>query len=166
MDTYISAENRDTFDQALDLRGRGDADRVREDELARLQPLAQLEDATRIDASLEGTAERDADRRGRGQLGLLENRLHLNSRLLERHVAVALVERLRRGERAVHTVETRRAQPLVALDVEDEAAVLGAVAAADFRDDVLSAGHLRHALGPDEAGRLDPRQPGRREAVD
>src|SRR6266852_4353791 len=112
MYTYVGAEDRDAFDQALDLSGRGDADRVRENELGRLEPLAQLEDAPWIDASFEGTAERDADRRGR---------------LLERHVAVALVERLVRRERAVHPVERRRAQPLVALDIEDETGILGAV---------------------------------------
>ena len=33
----------------------------------------------------------------------------------------------------------------------------------DRRDDLLRAGHLRHALGADEADRLDPRQPGRRQ---
>src|SRR5712692_751334 len=157
MYTYIGAEDRDTFDQARDLLGRGDADRVREDELARLEPLAQLEDASGIDASLEGTAECDADRRGRRQLGRLENRLRLRGRLLERHVPVALVERLRGGERAVHAVETRRAQPLVALDVEDEPDVLGPVAAADSRDDLLGARHLRHALGAHEARRFDSR---------
>ena len=34
---------------------------------------------------------------------------------------------------------------------------------ADRRDDLLRAGHLRHALVADEAGRLDPREAGRRE---
>ena len=36
----------------------------------------------------------------------------------------------------------------------------------DRGDDLLRAGHLRHALRSDEADRLDPRQPGRREPAD
>src|SRR5712691_8296130 len=121
MYTYIGAEDRDTFDQALDLRGRGDADRVRENELARLEPLAQREDTAGIDASFEGTAERDTDRRGRGKVGGGQYRLDLRGGLLQRHVPVALVEGVGRRKRAVHPVERRRAQPLIALDVEHEA---------------------------------------------
>src|SRR6266852_2338520 len=161
MYTYVGAEDRDAFDQALDLSGRGDADRVRENELGRLEPLAQLEDAPWIDASFEGTAERDADRRGRRQLGRGEDRLRLRGRLLERHVAVALVERLGRRERAVHPVERRRAQPLVALDIEDEPGVLRTVAPLDRGNDVFRVRHLRHTLRADEARRLDPAEPRR-----
>src|SRR6266702_4645335 len=98
MYAYITNEDRDAFHKTLDLCRRGDADRVREDELARLEPLAELEDATGIDASFEGTAEGDADRRRRRQLGRVVDRLGLLGRLLQGHVPVAPVERLRRRE--------------------------------------------------------------------
>ena len=58
-------------------------------------------------------------------------------------------------EREVDGVEAARRQPLVALLVEDEPGVRHAVMTLDPGDDLLRAGHLRHALGPDEADRLD-----------
>ena len=81
---------------------------------------------------------------------------------LDRRVRVPLVERLGRGERAVDAVERGRAQALVALLVEHEPGVLDAVAALDRGDDLLRAGHLRHAVVADEAGGLDPRHRPRR----
>ena len=59
-----------------------------------------------------------------------------------------------------------RLEAFEALLVEDEPRVLDAVAALDPGDDVLRAGHLRHRVVADEADRLDPREAGRRQAVD
>ena len=83
-------------------------------------------------------------------------------RLLERRVPVALVEGLRRGERDVDPVEAGRPQPLPAALVQDEPGEL-APRRRGRSDDLLRARHLRHALVADEADRLDPRQPARRQ---
>ncbi len=80
METYVGAEDRDALDEALDLRRRGDADRVREDDLVRVERFAEVGDGGGVDAALEGAAEGDADGRGRRQLGLGEDRLSLLGR--------------------------------------------------------------------------------------
>jgi len=152
-------------DEVADLPRRGDADRVREDELRRVEPGAQLRHPSRVDPTLEGAAEGDADGRGHRQLRETEDRLGLRERLVEGHVPVPLVEGLRRGDRAVDPVERRLAQPLVAFQVEDEAGVLGSLAPVDPRHDLLRPRHARHAVVADEADRLDSRQPGRGEPV-
>ena len=105
-------------------------------------------------------------RHGRGALGGVEDRLRLLQRLVERHVAVPPVEGLRRGEVEVDPVERGLAQALVALEVEDEARVFGAVAPLDPRHNLLGPRHPRNAVVPDEADRLDARQPGRSQPVD
>ena len=115
-----------------------------------------------LDLALERTAERDADRDADGPVGL--DPLQLLDRLVDGAVRVALVELVGRREREVDRVEVGRGEALVALLVEDEPRVRDAVAALDPGDDLLRAGHLRHALGPDEADRFDAWQPGRPQA--
>src|SRR3954447_7503589 len=166
MYTYITTPHLDTFDQAPDLRGRGNPDRVREHDLVRIELLAKLGDVFRFDTALEGAAEGDADRDGRGQAGHAEDRLHLRQRLIQRHVAVALVERLGRREGAVDASERGRAQPLVALEVQYETRILRSLARCDRSDDLFGAGHLWNAVVADERGCLDARRPGRGEPVD
>src|SRR6266511_1142891 len=166
MYTYITCARFDAFDEALDLRRRGDADRVSEHDLVRLELSAELRHVSGIDAPFEGTAERDADRHRRGQLGHAEDRHRLRHGLVERHVAVPLVERLGRRERAVHAAELRLAETLVALEVQDEPCVLGSVAWLDSRDDLLGSCHLRHTIVADEGRRLDARKTRGREPVD
>src|SRR6266545_3633247 len=166
MYTYITCARFDAFDEALDLRRRGDADRVSEHDLVRLELSAELRHVSGIDAPFEGTAERDADRHRRGQLGHAEDRHRLRHGLVERHVAVPLVERLGRRERAVHAAELRLAETLVALEVQDEPCVLGSVAWLDSRDDLLGSCHLRHTIVADEGRRVDARKTRGREPVD
>src|SRR6266542_6185165 len=166
MYTYITCARLDTVDEALDLRGRGHADRVREHDLARLELCAELRDASRVDAALEGATEGDADRRGGRQLGHAEDRHRLRHGLVERHVAVPLVERVGRSERAVDAAELRLAQTLVALEVEDEPCELGSLALLDPRRDLFRACHLRHTIVADEGRRLDTRETRGREPVD
>ena len=103
--------------------------------------------------TLEGTAERDADRDADGELCV--DPLQLRDGLVDGAVRVAPVELVRRREREVDGVKAARSQPLVALLVEDEPRVRHAVLTLDPGDDLFRAGHLRHALGPDEADRLD-----------
>src|SRR3954447_24511622 len=166
MYTYITTPHLDTFDQALDPPGRGDPDRVGEDDLVRGQPVAEVGDTARIDTAFEGTAEGDADRDGRGQIGHAQDRLYLRQRLIQRHVAVSPVERLGRRERAVDASEPRSPEPLVALEVQDEPRVLRALTQVDRSGDLLRTRHLRHALVAHERRRLDPRQARGCEPVD
>ena len=157
------------LDQAADLPRRGDADRVREDDLLGSEPSEVVDEAGddgRVDPALEGAAESDADRdrRLRGPRG--DDPRSALLRLLERGVRVPLVEALRRAERHVQAVEPGRLEALEALLVQDETRVLDSVAALDPGHDVLGAGHLRHGVVADEAHGLDPRKARRREAVD
>ena len=121
---------------------------------------------SRIDTAFERAAERDADRCGRRQIGVGDDRLHLSFRVVERHTPVAPVERLGRGERAVDTFERRRAQAVVALEIEYEARILRPASLRDPGDGLFGARHLRHAVIADERHRLDSRKSRRSEAVD
>ena len=124
---------------------------------------ASVRDDARVDLALERAAERDADRRRRRPVGHRQDPLDASGRLLQRCVPVSLVEGLGRRERDVDAVERGRREPLPATLVEHQPGELGLDVAGGV-DDLLRTGHLRHALVADEAGRLDPRQPGRREA--
>ena len=166
MYTDFMCSREDAFDEALDLCGRGDADRVSEDDLVRLELRTEIGHVSRVDVSLEGAAERDADSRGRRQLGDADDRHRLGERLVEGHGPVALVERLGRSERAVDTSELRLAQPLVALHVQHQACELRPLAVLDPRGDLFGAGHLRNAVVAHERHRLDSRQSRRRKSVD
>src|SRR5881398_3224671 len=126
----------------------------------------ELSDGAGVDLALEGTAEGDADRRRGGPVGHREDPLHSRRGVRERGVAVTAVEGVRRAKRDVDAVELGLPQPLEALLVDDEAGVLDRVAPLDPCGHLLGPGHLRHAVVPHEAGRLDPRQAGRREPVD
>src|SRR5215218_9932347 len=59
---HVDAGGAGSLDERLDLARRGHAYRVCEDELGRVEPTTQVGDATRIDPSLEGAAEGDAQR--------------------------------------------------------------------------------------------------------
>ena len=123
------------------------------------EPLGQLGHAPGIDPPLERTAERDADRHRGRPVGCGEDPLDPLDRLREGRVPVVPVEPLGRAECDVEAVEPRGREALVALLVEHEPGVLGLFAPLDRGDHLLRAGHLRHAVVPDEADRLDPRQP-------
>ena len=156
----------DALDERPHGRRRRDTDRVREDDLVRLELRGQLHDCLWIDRALERAAEGDADRRGRRTIGLREDPLHALRGLRERRIPVAPVEGVRRAERDVDAVEVGLPEPLVALLVENQPCVLDAVAALDAGNHLLGASHLRHAVVADEADRLDPRQAGLGEPVD
>ena len=66
----------------------------------------------------------------------------------------------------MHLVEPGCEQPVVAPLVERQPRVDDARPPLDRGNDLLGSGHLGDPRGIDEAGRLDPRQPGRGEAVD
>ena len=125
------AEAADALDEAAHLCGAGDADRVGQDDLVRLEPLGERDDLAGVHLALERAAERDADRDRRRLLRRREDRLHLRQRLVARHLAVPAVEALGGAERDVDAVEPRRGEALVTLCVQDEARVLGPVAALD-----------------------------------
>src|SRR6266540_7384081 len=57
MYTYITCARFDAFDEALDLRRRGDADRVSEHDLVRLELSAELRHVSGIDAPFEGRVD-------------------------------------------------------------------------------------------------------------
>src|SRR5437899_490558 len=106
-------------------------------------------------------ATRPRARHGRRRLaGRVEDRLRALDRLRERRVPVAEVEGLGRRERHVDAVEPGGGEALPAALVEDEARELDGFAAADALDHVLRGGHLRYAVGADEAYGLDTPQPG------
>ena len=65
-------------------------------------------------------------------------------RLLDGRVLVALVERLRRGERDVRLVQAGLHEPVVATLVEDETGIDDARPALDRGDDLFGPRHLRH----------------------
>ena len=88
------------------------------------------------------------------------------NRLCNRDTLIPLVQRLGGREREMHLVEPCRRQPVVATLVEHEAGVDDTRTALERGDDLLGAGHLRHAGGTDEADGLDTRQPGPAEPVD
>ena len=121
------------------------------------ESLCEVCDDARVDLTLERAAERDADRRRRRPVGDRQDPLDAGRGLRQRRVAVALVEGFGRRERHVHAVERRRCEPLPAALVEHEPGELGLNVAGRL-DDLLRAGHLRHALVADEA------RPPRREA--
>src|SRR5207253_10970180 len=75
--------------------------------LFRSKPRGELCDHVRIDAALEGTAERDADRHRRRHVGEPEDRLDPRHGLLERRVPVLPVERLRRSEEHTSELQSR-----------------------------------------------------------
>ena len=150
-------------------RGRSrDSDRVGKDDLGPVrEPQREFGHRARIDASLERTAERARDRHRRRRLArCTEDRVDALDRLRKRRVSVPEIEGLGRRERRVDAVESGGAEALPASFVEDEARALDALAPVHALDHVLRAGHLRDAVGADEAHSLDPAQPGRREAVD
>jgi len=95
-----------------------------------------------------------------------QDRLQTVDRLGERRVPVAEVERLRRRERHVDAVQPGGGEAFPAAFVEHQAREFHAVVPADALDHVLRAGHLRHALGADEADGLDSRHAGRCKPVD
>ena len=160
------AENRDALDEPPHATRRRDADRVGKDELVgRVEPLAQVRDGRRVDLALEGAAPRARDGDGRRHTRCGKDRLHARDRFVERGVRVALVERLGRGERAVHAGERRPGEPLVAALVQHEARQLG-VAALRRRDHILGARHLRDAIVAHERDRLDARHTCRSQARD
>ena len=115
--------------------------------------LAERDHRVRLHLPLEGAAERDADRDADGELRV--DPRQLRDGLVDGAVRVAPIELVGRSEREVDGVKAARSQPLVALLVEDEPRVRHAVLTLDPGDDLLRAAHLRHALGPDEADRLD-----------
>src|SRR6266540_2877547 len=95
--------------------------------LCRCTPTSPLRIDTRstrrltwVGVALERAAEcAGDDRRGR-KLGCGEDRLHLGSRLGERHPAVAAVEGLRCRQSAVHAIESGGTQSFESLLIEDE----------------------------------------------
>src|SRR5262245_51952675 len=157
------------LDKALDLPRRGDTDRVGEDDLLGFElpeVLHEARDDGRVDAALEGAAERNADRDRRLIRPCLDHGRGAELGLLQRRIRVPLVERLGGREGHVHPVERARLEALEALLVEDQPRVLDPVAAVDSSDDLLGAGHLRHRVVADEADRLDSTKPGRSQSVD
>ena len=127
----------------------------------------ELRHDARIDASLERATERARDRHRRRRLARRrEDRLDALDRLGERRVPVAEVEGLGDRKGHVDAIEAGSGEALPAAFVEDEARELDALAPLHAVDDLLGARHLRHAVGADEAHRLDAAQPGRREPVD
>ena len=112
------------------------------------EPRGELRHAAGVDGALERAAERDADRDGRADAvrgRALEDPLGGGDALVDGRALVALVELLRGGEGEVHLVEPALEQPVVALLVQREPGVDDALAALDRGDDLLRAGHLRHA---------------------
>jgi hypothetical protein len=101
-----------SLDQRAHLRGRRDADRVREDELIgvrRREPLGDLGDAVRVDPSLERTAERHRDRQARADPVFARTRddlLRRGDALLDRRARIPLREALGRREREADLAET------------------------------------------------------------
>ena len=152
-------------DEPPHLRRRRDADRVREHHLDAGEARRQLRDHALVHAPLERTAERARERHRDGPVRPAHDRLHSRDRLRKRRVPVPPVERLRRGERAVHALQPGGAQPLPAALVQDEPRILDAVARLDPRHDLLGAGHRRNGLVPHERDGLDARHPSRREPV-
>ena len=161
-----AAERGDALRQLANLLRRPDADRVREDDLVRAaEPLRERDDDARVDAPSNGHPNATLIVTVAGRSAASRILLDARGRLLDGRVRVPLRERVGRGERDVHAVERRRAQPLVALLVQHEAGERRSVAPLDPADDLLGAGHLRHAVVPDEAHRLDAREPGGGEHV-
>ena len=76
---------------------------------ARGEPLAEVGDGRRVDLALERAAERTRTVTVTGSEAPVEDRHHARDRLLERRVAVAPVEGLGRGQRAVQTGRGRSA---------------------------------------------------------
>src|SRR5439155_14200066 len=131
------------------------------DLVRRAQPLGELGDLVRVDPPLERAAEGDADRRRRCDSILArarENALSGCDRLLDRGIRVPLAEAFCRGDGETHLVEPGSAKPVVALLVEREPGIDGAIPTLDRIDDVFGPGHLGHPLGADEADRLYPRK--------
>ena len=123
-------------------------------------------DRAGIDATFEGTAERNADRQRHRQLGTLDDACRRRRRLLDGLVRVPPAEAVGSRKREVHAIETGGGQPVVTLLVQRQPRVLGPVAPLDRGDDLFGACHLRHRVGADEARGLDAREPCGGEPVD
>ena len=121
-----------------------------------------LDHETRVDVALERAAEGDADRRGRLQVGCLEDLLGGPRPFLDRRVLVTPRERVGDGVGDVDLVGGRLQRAVEALAVEHEAGVDGSVRG-EMREHLLRAGHLRHELGVHETRRLDAGQSGVRQ---
>ena len=157
------------LDETADLPRRGDADRVRENDLVDSPPAEVVDEAGddgRVDAALEGAAECDADRHRRLRRPRSGDPRSALRRLVQRGVRVPLVEALRRAERHVDAVEPGRLEAFEAFLVQHQTRELDAVAALDLADDVLRGGHLRDRVVAHEAHYFDPLQARGREAVD
>jgi hypothetical protein len=158
------AEGRDPLEQGLCLCRRGNADRVGENELVRVgrrQPLGDLDHPVGCDRPFERTAEGDRDRQA-GADPVLSRTGHdlLGGRdaVFHRRARVPLREAFGRREREADLVQGSLAQAVVPALVQRQAGVGDAVAAVEPGHNLLGAGHLRHALGIDEARGLDPLQ--------
>ena len=122
------AEDRAALDEPRDRTRRRDADRVGEDDLAGSggdEPLGEVGNDARVDLALEGAAEGDADRRGRGPVGAAR----IRSTRSVASASVAFPLRRLNSSVAASVTLTRPSgvadEPLPAALVEDEPGELG-----------------------------------------